>query len=72
MAALAPVRWAGKVDAIATALATARSVQTLDDPHLSPWLRQWARVRAAPALFPEVDRRCDSFSKWWSIVRGPA
>ncbi|HQN11833.1 MAG TPA: FAD-binding domain-containing protein [Quisquiliibacterium sp.] len=72
MAALAPVRWSGPVDAIAAALATARSVQTLDDPHLSPWLRQWARVRAAPALFPEVDRRCDSFSKWWSIVRGPA
>ena len=68
MSALAPLCWVGAPDTIGAALAAARSVQTVDDPHLSPWLRQWACARVAPALFPDVDRRCDSFSKWWSIV----
>jgi deoxyribodipyrimidine photo-lyase len=22
----------------------------------------------APALFPQLDRRCDSFSQWWNRV----
>jgi deoxyribodipyrimidine photo-lyase len=36
------------------------------EPHLAPWLPRWAECEAAPALFPPVDRRCDSFSQWWT------
>ncbi len=35
------------------------------EPHLAPWLPCWVACEAAPALFPPVDRRCDSFSTWW-------
>jgi deoxyribodipyrimidine photo-lyase len=41
-------------------------VRSVDDPHISQWLRQVAEPDTAPALFPLVDRRCTSFSQWWS------
>lgn len=69
MAELAPLRWHGSATAIGQALAQARSVQTVAEPHLAAWLPQWARCRPAPALFPAVAQRCDSFSKWWSKVQ---
>jgi deoxyribodipyrimidine photo-lyase len=40
-------------------------VRSVDEPHLAPWLAAWAECGAVPALFPPVDRRCDSFSQWW-------
>jgi deoxyribodipyrimidine photo-lyase len=64
--ALTTTVWHGSAQAIGQALAGARSVSTVDDPHLSPWLAAWAQVQPAPALFPAVDRRCDSFSQWWT------
>jgi deoxyribodipyrimidine photo-lyase len=66
MAELAGVRWYGDSAAIAAALKGARSVRCIDEPHLAPWLARWARCEPAPALFPPVDRRCDSFSQWWA------
>ena len=47
------------------ALKGARSVRAVDEPHMTPWLAQWANVVPAPTLFPVVDRRCDSFTQWW-------
>ena len=41
-------------------------MRSIDEPHLAPWLARWAACEAAPALFPPVDRRCDSFSQWWA------
>ncbi len=64
--ALAPQRWFGPADAIGRALAGARLVRTVADPHLDPWLRRWARVAPAPMLFPPVVRPCGSFSQWWT------
>ena len=58
-------RWHGDAGAIGTALKGARRVRSIDEPHLTPWLARWAECGAAPALFPPVDRRCDSFSQWW-------
>lgn len=72
MAEQAKVRWFGDADAIKTALSGARSVQSTAEPHLALWLDQWAECRAAPALFAQVDRRCDSFSKWWTRVNKDA
>ncbi len=66
MAELAAQRWHGDVDAIRTALKSARSVRSIDEPHLAPWLAAWAECGATAALFPPVDRRCDSFSQWWN------
>ena len=72
MAELAGQRWYGDADAISTALAGARRVRSLDEPHLSPWLARWSQCEAAPALFPQVDRRCDSFSQWWARATNPS
>jgi len=36
------------------------------ESHLASWLPRWATCEAEPALFPPVDRRCDSFSQWWT------
>ena len=66
MAALTSQRWHGDAAAIGTALAGARRVRSVDEPHLAPWLTRWAECVAAPALFPPVAGRCDSFSQWWA------
>ena len=33
---------------------------------LASWLARWAECVEAPALFPPVAGRCDSFSQWWA------
>ena len=66
MADLAPLRWYGDAAALGATLATARRVRSIDEPHLAPWLARWAEREAAPALFPPVAQRCDSFSQWWT------
>jgi deoxyribodipyrimidine photo-lyase len=68
MAELAAQRWHGDAASIGAALKGARRVRGIDEPHLAPWLARWAECEAAPALFPTVDRRCDSFSQWWTRV----
>lgn len=71
MAELTAQRWYGDAAAIAEALKTARHVRSVDEPHLAPWLARWATCDAAPVLFPAVDKRCESFSQWWTrAVRG--
>ena len=66
MAELAALRWQGDAAAMAAALQGAALVHSVDEPHLGPWLARLAACKAAPALFPAVDRRCDSFSQWWT------
>ena len=66
MAELTPHRWHADAATIGAALAGARHVGTIEEPHLSPWLVRWAECRPAPSLFPPVASRCDSFSQWWS------
>jgi deoxyribodipyrimidine photo-lyase len=66
MAELAALRWHGDAAAIGAALAGARSVRSTAEPHLAAWLQHWAECEAAPALFPPVNARCDSFSQWWA------
>ena len=68
LAALAPVRWHGSAEALGAALSAARRVRTRHEPHLTPWLQGWAQCEPVPALFPPVEPRCDSFSKWWTRV----
>jgi deoxyribodipyrimidine photo-lyase len=66
MAELTDERWYGEAADIGAALKGARRVRSIAEPHLSAWLAGWAECSAAPALFPSVDRRCDSFSQWWN------
>ena len=71
MAALAAVQWQASAAQWAQALASARSVRSVHEPHLAPWLPRLAQCSAAPTLFPDVERRCDSFSQWWTrVTRG--
>lgn len=66
MGELAALRWFADAATLGAALQGARRVRSVDEPHLAPWLGRWAACDAAPALFPTVDRRCDSFSQWWN------
>ncbi len=65
MAELASHRWHGDAAVIGAALVGARRVRSVGEPHLASWLARWAECVAAPALFPPVAGRCDSFSRWW-------
>ncbi|GAA5166094.1 FAD-binding domain-containing protein [Viridibacterium curvum] len=65
MAELAECCWVGDAQAIATALHSARSVWSVAEPHLSPWLSQLATCVPEAPLFPTIDRRCDAFAQWW-------
>lgn len=66
--AVAAVCWFDEAPALQAALAAARSVQGLHDPHLGPELQALCRQHAAPA-FSDPGRRCRSFSDWWSRVQ---
>lgn len=63
MAALTPHRWWGSVPEMEAVLAQAQTVHTVAHLRLPamptvPWLQ-----RAAPRLFRDLDKPCDSFSK---------
>ena len=66
MAELAALRWQGDVAALGAALQGAVRVRSVDEPHLEPWLASLAVCETAVELFPAVNRRCDSFSQWWT------
>ena len=66
MAELSADRWHGDAAVIGAALKGARRVRSLDEPHVAPWLARMGESVTMPALFPQVDRRCDSFSQWWT------
>jgi deoxyribodipyrimidine photo-lyase len=66
MAALTPLQWHANRATLTQALASARSVQTLADPHLSALLPPQVKQRRPQALFPDVNLHCRSFSTWWN------
>ena len=66
MAELVALRWQGDAAALGAALQGAARVRSVDEPHLEPWLARLAVCEAAIELFPDVTRRCDSFSQWWT------
>jgi len=66
MAELATLRWQGDAAALGAALQGAAQVRGVDEPHLAPWLANLAVCETQIKLFPDVPRRCDSFSQWWT------
>ena len=68
MAELAALCWSANPQDAALALAGARSVQTLADPHVDALLPAVVIRRPAPRLFADVQRPCASFSRWWAVA----
>ncbi len=68
MAELTATRWYADAAIISAALKKARSVSSIDEPHLARWLTGMAECVPAAVLFPAVEQRCDSFSQWWTHV----
>ena len=69
---LATHRWLADAASLRAALADARSVQAIDDPHARSLLRQLrddVALRPVPRLFAPVERPCASFSQWWHRTR---
>ena len=66
MRAVTHARWHGDARSLADALAGAASVRSVAEPHLAAWLPALARLDPPDAVFPAVDRRCTSFSQWWT------
>ena len=66
MAEVTSERWYVDSACLANMLATTTRVRSVNDPHSTQWLGRVAQLQAAPALFPVVERRCDSFSQWWT------
>jgi deoxyribodipyrimidine photo-lyase len=60
------MRWHGDAAALGVALRSASRVRSVYDPHMAPWLANMAVCEAEIKLFPEVSKRCDSFSQWWT------
>lgn len=65
MAALAPAVWFSDRDTLDQALAGAKSVQTVANPHIASFLPQCVQQRPAASLFSTVAHECASFSAWW-------
>ena len=66
MAALASLQLHADRETLTRALAGARSVQTLADPHVSALLPPEVAQRNRMALFSDVGLSCHSFSTWWN------
>jgi deoxyribodipyrimidine photo-lyase len=65
---LASACWFGDALSIAAALEGATRVRGVMEAHIASLLPAVGQFSPVPALFDEVDRRCDSFSKWWNVV----
>ena len=68
MAELTTERWYGNTSAIIAALEGANQVSGFSEAHVSTFLSATMLSEMTPCLFSQVDRRCDSFAKWWKVV----
>jgi deoxyribodipyrimidine photo-lyase len=66
MSSLSSLRWHADRETLSLALAGARSVQTLADPHVSVLLPPQVLQRAPMTLFADIGLHCQSFSTWWN------
>ena len=68
MAELTTERWYGNTSSIIAALKSANQVRGFSEAHVSTFLSAPMLSEMTPCLFSQLDRRCDSFAKWWKIV----
>ncbi len=71
LTALTPHTWFTDTASLASALTSARTVQTWADPHIDPWLPSTVQRQNPETIFPLLASRCDSFSRWWHQVNPP-
>ena len=60
--------WYGDRLSIELGLQDAKQVGGVSEAHIASWLPFAGQYITSPMLFPNVERRCDSFSKWWQLV----
>ena len=68
MAELTTELWYGNNSTIVAALESARQVSGFSEAHVSTFFPATMLSEMTPCLFSQLDRRCDSFAKWWKIV----
>ena len=68
MTELTTERWYGHTASIIAALESANQVSGFSEAHVSTFLPAPMLNEMTLSLFPQVDRRCDSFAKWWKMV----
>jgi deoxyribodipyrimidine photo-lyase len=68
MAELTTEHWYGNTSSIIAALESANQVSGFSEAHVSTFLPAPMLSEMTPCLFSQLDRRCDSFAKWWKIV----
>ena len=68
MEQLTTERWYGNTSSIIAALKSARQVSGFSEAHVSTFLPAPMLSEMTPSLFSQLDRRCDSFAKWWKMV----
>lgn len=68
MAELTTERWYGNTSSIIAALEGANQVSGFSEAHVSTFLPATMLSEMNPCLFPQVQRHCDSFAKWWKMV----
>lgn len=66
MAAVTTQRCFVTADVLTNSLARAACVRMVSDPHIDRWLEAFVQLDPPPRLFPVVNRRCTSFSQWWT------
>lgn len=66
MTTCAPRRWWVQARDLGEALAGAARVRASTDPHVAPALASFVQLEPVHTLFPKVERRCGSFSQWWT------
>jgi deoxyribodipyrimidine photo-lyase len=67
MAELTTEHWYGNTSSIIAALESANQVSGFSEAHVSTFLPAPMLSEMTPCLFSQLDRRCDSFAKWWKI-----
>ena len=66
MAEVTAERWFVDNSCLVSVFRAAAHVQSVDDSHITQWLRDVAHLDSAPILFPPVEQRYASFSQWWT------
>ena len=66
MSEVTSLRCFSDATALAASLRSAALVRTVANPHITRWLEPFVQLDPEPALFPRVERRCHSFSQWWT------
>ena len=72
LSAITPHQWYADTNTLTSILSVAREVHAQADPHSDAFLPTFTKLRPPDLIFPLVDARCDSFSRWWNKVNRSA